>query len=188
MNVINTKRLILREWEDKDLEPFARLNQDQKILEFLPSALTFEESTGWINRIKEHFKEYGFGLWAATLITGDHGLHRAGTRFIGYIGLNIPAFEAHFTPCVEIGWRLASEYWGYGYATEGAQAVLKYAFDELRLREVVSFTVPANTRSIRVMEKLGMKRDTSGDFRHPKLPLDHPLSWHVLYRVKHEKS
>jgi RimJ/RimL family protein N-acetyltransferase len=175
MNIIQTNRLILREWKDKDLEAFARLNQDPKVLEFLSAPLTFEESADWIKRINQHFKEHGFGLWAATLTTGE---------FIGYIGLNVPAFAAHFTPCVEIGWRLASAFWEKGYATEGAQAVLEYGFNQLGLKEIVSFTVPANTRSIRIMEKIGMKRDLSGDFHHPKLPKDHRLSLHVLYRAK----
>lgn len=177
MNTIKTKRLILREWNDKDLETFVKINQDPKVLEFLPGSLTREQCAEWIERINQHFKEHGFGLWAATLKTGE---------FIGYIGLNIPAFEAHFTPCVEIGWRLAAEYWGKGYSTEGAQAIVEYGFTKLGLKEIVAFTVPANIRSIRVMEKIGMKRDLSGDFHHPKLPKDHRLSLHVLYRVQNK--
>lgn len=178
MNIIETPRLVLRDWEEEDLMPFASLNQDHKVLEFLPGALTVEESAAWINKLKEDCKEHGFGLWAATLKTGE---------FIGYIGLNVPAFKANFTPCIEIGWRLAPLYWGQGLAAEGARAALRYAFDELKLAEVVSFTVPENKRSIRVMEKIGMQRDLSGDFNHPKLPLDHPLSRHILYRIKNEK-
>lgn len=178
MNTIRTTRLILRLWEDKDLEPFTHLNQDPKVLEFLPGSLTFDECAQWVKRINQHFEEHGFGLWAAMLKTGE---------FIGYIGLNVPSFDAHFTPCVEIGWRLASEYWGKGYATEGARAVLRYGFNSLDLKEIVAFTVPANIRSIRVMEKIGMKRDLSGDFHHPTLSKDHPLSLHVLYRIQNQK-
>ena len=175
MSLIKTKRLILREWDEKDLRSFARLNQDPRVLEFLPAPLTFQESAEWLKRINQHFREHGFGQWAVILNTGE---------FIGYIGLNIPTFTAHFTPCVEISWRLSSKHWGKGYATEGALAVLEYAFSELGLKEIVSLAVPANKRSIRVMEKIGMKRDLSGDFHHPNLPREHPLSLHVLYRLK----
>lgn len=175
MNIIETKRLILREWEDKDIELFARINQDPQVLEFLPGPLSKEESSSWVNKINESCKENEFGLWAATLKTGE---------LIGYIGLNIPSFKASFTPCVEIGWRLGSAFWGKGYATEGARAVLEYGFTQLKLKEIVAFTVPANIRSIRIMEKIGMKRDLNSDFYHPNLPKDHPLSLHVLYRIK----
>lgn len=176
MTIIETERLILREWQNEDLPAFSRINQDPQVLEFLPAPLTVQETADWIKRIQQHFKEHSYGLYAATLkSTGE---------LIGYIGLNIPAFESHFTPCVEIGWRLASEHWGYGYATEGAKAVLEYGFDRAELKEIVSFTVPANQRSIAVMEKIGMSRNESDDFRHPKLPLDHPLSLHVLYRIQ----
>ena len=176
MNKIETSRLILREWRDQDLQEFAGINQDAKVLEFLPAPLSAQESAEWINRIKKHFIDHGFGLWAAEL--KDSG------ELIGYAGLSIPSFEAHFTPCVEIGWRLASKYWGRGYATEAAKKVLEIGFTEFGLKEVVSFTVPANMRSIRVMEKIGMSRDVAGDFYHPKLPRDHALALHVLYRKK----
>lgn len=187
MNIIETKRLILREWEDKDIEPFARINQDPRVLEFLLRPLSKEESSAWIKKINESCKENRFGLWAATLKTGDPSLKHAGTRLIGFIGLNIPTFKAHFIPCVEIGWRLGSQFWGHGYATEGARAILEYAFEQLYLKEIVAFTVPANTHSIRVMEKIGMKRDYAADFHHPNLPKDHPLSLHVFYRIRNEK-
>jgi ribosomal-protein-alanine N-acetyltransferase len=96
-------------------------------------------------------------------------------------------FQAHFTPCVEIGWRLAREYWGHGYATEGARASLRFAFETLRLDEVVSFTVPANRRSRRVMERLGMTHNPADDFEHPDVPPGHPIRPHVLYRLRREK-
>lgn len=176
MKKIITKRLILREWMDSDVDPFTQINQDPKVLEFLPAACTKKEVENWIHEIKQHFAIHGFGLWAATLKNSG--------ELIGFVGLNVPAFDAHFTPCVEIGWRLGSAYWGQGYATEAAKAVLKLAFDEIGLNEVVSFTVPENIRSIKVMEKIDMIRDLRGDFKHPKLPTDHRLSLHVLYRIK----
>ncbi len=106
-----------------------------------------------------------------------------GVPFIGYVGLSVPAFDAHFTPCVEIGWRLAKEHWGHGYASEAAAASLRFAFEQLKLKQIVSFTVPLNRRSIRVMERIGMARDRAGDFEHPRLSPGHPLRRHVLYRI-----
>ncbi|HEY4776568.1 MAG TPA: GNAT family N-acetyltransferase, partial [Candidatus Acidoferrales bacterium] len=124
----------------------------------------------------EHFKKHGFGLFAAEL--------RKDQTFIGFVGVAVPSFKAHFTPCVEIGWRLSADYWGRGLATEGATAVVKYAFEDLALDALVSFTVPKNIRSRRVMEKIGMTRDASDDFDHPDLPERHPLRRHVLYRLR----
>jgi RimJ/RimL family protein N-acetyltransferase len=179
MNIIETERLILRTWEDKDIEPMAAIDQDPKVCEYLPGIGNRAATEAGIQRIIKHYAEHGFSLYAVELKTTH--------EFIGFLGLMIPSFEAHFTPAVEIGWRLASHHWGHGFATEGAKAVLKYAFNQLKLKEIVSFTVPANIRSIRVMEKIGMNRDLSGNFHHPKLPLNHPLSLHVLYRIKNEK-
>jgi ribosomal-protein-alanine N-acetyltransferase len=173
---IETSRLILRKWQEQDLKAFSDINQDPKVLEFLLASRSIQETAEWIDQIKKHFIDHGFGLWAVVL--KDTG------ELIGYAGLNIPSFEAHFTPCVEIGWRLASRHWAKGYATEAARKVLEVGFAELGLKEIVSFTVPANMRSIRVMEKIGMSRDLSGDFYHPKLPRDHALALHVLYRRK----
>lgn len=152
------------------------INRDEAAMEFLPGLLSREESDGLADRIQAHFDEYGFGQWAAEL--------REGAQFIGAIGLSIPRFNPEFPPCVEIGWRLASRHWGKGLATEGARAVVRYAFETLALPELVSFTVPANTRSRRVMEKLGMTHDELDDFDHPLLPEEHPLRRHVLYRLK----
>lgn len=149
-------------------------------MEFFPGTLSREESDLLANRIEAHFEQHGFGPYAAELVE-----ERA---FIGYIGLAIPAFQAHFTsprrPCVEIAWRLAAEYWGRGLATEGARTVVEQAFGELGLSELVSFTVPGNVRSRRVMEKLGMTHDPAEDFDHPDLPAGHPLRRHVLYRLR----
>jgi len=172
---LQTDRLYLRHWRASDREPFAALNADPRVMEHFPAPLSREESDALAARIESHFEQHGFGLWAVEIV--------GAAPFAGFIGLSIPRFEAHFTPCVEIGWRLASEYWGYGYATEGARAVLAFGFEQLQLAEIVSFTVPDNLRSRRVMERLGMIRIPADDFDHPVLPKGHPLRRHVLYRL-----
>jgi RimJ/RimL family protein N-acetyltransferase len=174
--VLETERLKLRTWRQEDREPFARMNADPRVMEFFPGVLARTESDAGADRIEAHFKRHGFGWFAVEL--------RGSGEFIGFTGLAVPSFEAHFTPCVEIGWRLLREHWGLGYATEGAGAALQYGFETLRISEIVSFTVPANLRSRRVMEKLGMKHDPDGDFEHPGLPEGHPLRRHVLYRTR----
>ena len=176
---METERLLLRRWRPEDREPFAAMNADPRVTEFLGGCLSREGSDQIADRIEAHFAKYAFGLYAADLkSTGE---------FIGYVGLAVPGFEAHFTPCVEIGWRLATPYWNLGLATEGARAVLDYAFSTVGLNEVVSFTVPANVRSRRVMEKLGLTHNPSDDFDHPRLPPDHPLRRHVLYRIRNPR-
>ncbi|MBP7710100.1 MAG: GNAT family N-acetyltransferase [Rickettsiales bacterium] len=172
---IITDRLILRLWRKEDAAAFAAINQDAKVIEFLRGPLSLEDCQDFISHANAHFAKHGFGLWAATL--------RETGEVIGFVGLNVPDFESHFTPCVEIGWRLASQHWGKGYATEAAKAALEIGFKNFDLKEIVAFTVPQNLRSIAVMEKLKMKRDLAGDFAHPKLALDHPLSQHILYRI-----
>ena len=174
--MIETSRLLLRRWRDTDLEPFRRMNADPRVMEFFAKPLSALESDELAARIEAHFVRHGFGLFAAEV--------RETSEFAGFIGLSRPAFEAHFTPCVEIGWRLDPAFWNRGLATEGAQAVLTYGFEILALREIVSFTVPANLPSRRVMEKLGMQRNPADDFDHPRLPEGHPLRRHVLYRKK----
>lgn len=178
--MIETGRLLLRNWQKCDREPFARMNSDPRVMEFMPGCLSSAESDLLADRIERHFREHGFGLYAVEL--------RQERQFIGFAGLAIPAFEAHFTPCVEIGWRLSADSWGGGLATEGAKAIVRHAFDVLGLDSIVSFTVPANTRSIRVMEKIGMTRDPSEDFDHPNLPEGHPLRRHVLYRLRRDSA
>ena len=173
--MVETERLRLREWRDEDLEPFARMNADPRVMEFFPSLLTPEETAAGMERAREHWARHGFGWWAAELKeTGE---------FIGFLGLAVPGFEAHFTPCVEIGWRLAAEQWGRGLATEGARASLRYGFEELGLKEIVSFTTVSNVRSRRVMEKIGMTRNPADDFEHPGIAEGNPLRRHVLYRI-----
>ncbi|HYL34700.1 MAG TPA: GNAT family N-acetyltransferase [Bryobacteraceae bacterium] len=175
MIVSQTERLILRRWLPSDRQPFARMNADARVMEHFPGVLSHEESGQGVDRIEMHFERHGFGLCATEL--------RETRAFIGFIGPAVPSFQAHFTPCVEIGWRLAADYWGRGLATEGAREMVRYAFEDLGLEELVSMTVPANVRSRRVMEKLGMARDPSDDFDHPDLPAGHPLRRHVLYRL-----
>jgi RimJ/RimL family protein N-acetyltransferase len=174
MQHIETERLILRRWRPEDFPVFAAMNADARVCEFFTGTLSEEQSKAFADRIEQHFSTYGFGLWAAEV--------KDGAACIGYVGLSIPRFDAHFTPCVEIGWRLAHEHWGKGYATEGAKAALRHGFDVVKLPQIVSFTVPDNIRSRAVMEKLGMTRDPADDFDHPNIAEHHPLRRHVLYR------
>lgn len=171
-----TERLILRKWREEDTVSFCAINNDPKVIEFLRGAMSLKECKNFIAKTNLRIEKWGFGLWSVAL-KGDE-------ESIGFVGLNCPDFESHFTPCVEIGWRLASRHWGKGYAVEAAKASLKIGFENFDLKEIVAFTVPKNLRSISVMEKIGMKRDFAGDFNHPKLPLDHHLSRHILYRVQ----
>jgi len=172
---LSTERLHLRAWRPEDREPFAALNADPVVMEHYPSMLTREESDALADRIEARFAEHGWGLWAVEIVdTGE---------FTGYVGLSPQTWEAHFTPAVEVGWRLAHAYWGRGYAPEGARAALDYAFDVIGLDEVVSFTTVANLRSQRVMQKIGMTHDPADDFDHPALPEGHPQRPHVLYRI-----
>jgi RimJ/RimL family protein N-acetyltransferase len=170
---LETPRLWLRRWRTDDLSAFAALNADPEVMEHFPSTLSQEETTQAMGWVKNHFETHGYGLWAVE-IPGR-------APFIGFIGLAVPSFETSFTPCVEIGWRLARAWWGQGLATEGARAALAYGFESLDLNEIVSFTVPGNVRSRRVMEKLGMRY--SEDFKHPRIEVGHPLRRHVLYRL-----
>jgi RimJ/RimL family protein N-acetyltransferase len=170
-----TARLILRHWRQSDRESFARMNADPRVMEHMPHVLSKPDSDALADRIEVYFRQHGFGLCAVEL--------RRDGSFIGFIGLNVPSFDAPFTPCVEIGWRLAADCWGQGLATEGANAIVRYGFETLGLDELVSFTVPANARSLRVMGKLGMTNDPADDFDHPRLPPGHPLRRHVLYRL-----
>jgi RimJ/RimL family protein N-acetyltransferase len=173
--MLETERLLLREWRDEDREPFVRMNAGPRVMEFFPATLTAAETDAMLERMRANFERRGFGWWAAEL--------KESGAFIGFIGLAVPYFEAHFTPCVEIGWRLAAEYWGRGLATEGARATLRYGFEQLGLSEIVSFTSTQNVRSRRVMEKLGMTRNPADDFDHPRIAEGHPLRRHVLYRL-----
>jgi RimJ/RimL family protein N-acetyltransferase len=172
---LRTERLLLRAWRPSDLEAFAELNADPEVMEHFPAPLDRAESDAAARRIDAHFAVHGFGLWAVEA----PGI----AEFAGFVGLAVPSFEAAFTPCVEVGWRLARRHWGRGYATEGARAALAFGFERRGLEEIVSFTAAPNLRSRRVMERLGMSRSAADDFDHPRLPEGHPLRRHVLYRL-----
>jgi len=175
---ISTSRLLLRGWRDADRAPFTAMNADPAVMEHFPAVLDGAASDALVDRFLEHWAAHGFGIWAAE--------RRSDAQFIGYAGLYMPSFEAHFTPAVEVGWRLAHEAWGHGYATEAGEAALRFGFEQARLGEIVSFTVPANERSWRVMERIGMRRDPAGDFDHPRISPGHRLRRHVLYRLGRE--
>jgi len=168
-------RVRLRRWRDEDRAPFAAMNADPRVMEFFPRTLERTESDALVDRIEAHFGRYDFGLWAVEV----PGV----APFIGFTGLHFAQFSAPFTPCVEIGWRLAYGYWGYGYATEAARLALAHGFSALALAEIVSFTSVTHLRSRAVMERLGMRRDPADDFDRPALPEGHPLRRHVLYRL-----
>ena len=172
---IDTARLRLRSWRDDDRPAFAELNADLRVMEYLHDVLSREESDAMVDRIEAHFELHGFGLWAVE--------SRETARLSGFVGLSIPRFEAHFTPCVEVGWRLAHRDWGQGFATEAATAALSFGFERLDLDEIVSFTVPRNLRSRRVMERIGMTHEPADDFDHPMFDTSHRLCRHVLYRA-----
>ncbi|MBX7197116.1 MAG: GNAT family N-acetyltransferase, partial [Sandaracinaceae bacterium] len=176
-----TARLVLRDWTDDDLAPFAALNADPRVMEHLVARLTREQSDALAARIRRDLARRGVGLFAV------HEQSAAGPTFRGFVGVSIPTFEAPFLPAVEIGWRLTVDAWGRGLATEAARAVISYAW-ALGLDELVSFTSPQNARSVRVMEKLGMTRDRAADFEHPRVPAGHPLRPHVLYRLARPKA
>jgi RimJ/RimL family protein N-acetyltransferase len=171
-----TERLLLRRWREEDRAPFAALNADPAVMEHFPAPLDRAASDAFVDRIVAQHDQHGWGLWA--LEVRDTG------RFIGFTGLAAPRFEAHFTPAVEVGWRLAREAWGFGYATEAAGAATAAGFRELGLDEIVSFTAVGNTRSRAVMRRIGMTHDAADDFDHPALPDGHPLRRHVLYRLR----
>jgi RimJ/RimL family protein N-acetyltransferase len=172
---IMTERLLLRRWTEADRAPFAALCADPEVMEHFPAPLTPSQADALVDRIEAGFDEHGFGLWALEV--------RESGEFIGFTGLAVPWFDAHFTPAVEVGWRLARRAWGYGYATEAARAALAHGFGEAGLVEIVSMTTPRNTRSQAVMRRLGMSRDPAEDFDHPQLPAGHPVRRHVLYRL-----
>ena len=178
MTELRTERLVLREWRDADLEPFAELNADKRVMEHMPIRLSREQSDAMAARLRAHFTQHGFGLYAVE-VPGRFA-------FAGYVGLLRVGFAAHFTPAVEIGWRLAHAAWGQGYATEGAREVLTYGFEQQGLAEIVSFTIAANQRSWHVMEKLGMTHRPEDDFDHPLLPRQSRLCRHVLYRKRRD--
>jgi ribosomal-protein-alanine N-acetyltransferase len=169
--LFQTPRLGFRLWRKSDTKPFIALNRDPDVRRYFPQTLTAAQSKLSIRRFQQHHRDCGYGLYAIDYLPED--------VFIGFIGFNHTTFEADFTPCVEIGWRLTKAYWGKGLATEGAKACLQYGFSQLGFRVVYSFAAIANVPSIRVMQKVGMRQ--VGTFMHPRLPEHHPLQEHVLY-------
>ncbi|RRR99881.1 N-acetyltransferase [Aquabacterium soli] len=171
---IETGRLLLRQWRSCDFPAFAQMNADEEVMRFFPARLSEQESNAMAQRCSDLIEQRGWGFWAVQ--------ERSSHSFIGFIGLHVPTADLPFSPCVEIGWRLARHSWGKGLATEGASAVLAFAFNELSLPEVVAFTTLSNERSVRVMKRLGMQKDEL-TFQHPSLPEGHPMREHCLYRA-----
>lgn len=172
---LESARLVMRQWRNDDLPAFAEMCADPQVMRYFPEPLSRLESAAMIGRMRGHFAELGFGLWALERKdTGD---------FIGFTGLMVVGFDAHFTPAVEIAWRLAREHWGLGFASEAAWTALRCGFEQLELDEIVSLTAANNEPSQKVMQAIGMQRNQGDDFEHPNLPHDHPLQPHVLYRI-----
>lgn len=172
-SILTTDRLRLRPWRESDLEPFAAMNADPRVMAHFPFVPTRDQSDAMARRIMAKMASQEWGLWAVEVVGGE--------PFIGFTGLAVPTFESAFTPCTEVGWRLARGAWGRGYATEAARAALAFGFEELGLLEIVSFTAVSNLRSSAVMERLGMQRDA--EFDHPGIAEGNPVRRHVLYRI-----
>ncbi len=172
---LETPRLLLRQWREEDFAPFAALNGDPETMRYFPARLTRAESDDFAERAGLVIALRGWGLWAVEV--------KEGPEFVGFVGLNELDFDAPFTPAVEVGWRLAREHWGNGYATEAARAALDFGFNQLALEEIVSMTTALNARSRRVMKRLGMVREPADDFDHPNIPAGR-LRRHVLYRLR----
>lgn len=177
--VLQTDRLLLRQWKPQDLAPFARLNADPEVMRYFVNPLNREQSDALAQRCISLIEENGWGFWALEL--------RETAQFLGFSGLHSPEYALPFSPCIEIGWRLAKEYWGHGYATEAANRVLTFAFETLQITQVVSFTSLLNTRSQSVMQRVGMV-NAGQNFKHPLLPEEHPLAEHVLYKKTRQQT
>ena len=177
--ILRSQRLILRPWRESDLPQIARMHADPRVMEFMPACLDRAASDAMVARLQAAIETRGYGFWAVE-VSGS-------AEFIGFVGLNQPSFAAAFTPCVEVGWRLAHEYWGRGYATEAAREALRFGFQDLALPEIVSFTAAINERSWRVMRRLGMHHYQAEDFDHPAVPEGDRLRRHVLYRLSRER-
>jgi ribosomal-protein-alanine N-acetyltransferase len=172
---LHTERLLLRRWNDEDRVPFAAINSDPEVMRYRFAPLRRQESDHLIDEIEACFDERGFGLWAVE--------RRHDRRLLGFTGLAVSDFDAPFCPAIDIGWTLAQDAWGYGYATEAATASLDYAFGELQLSEVVAHTTNQNEPSQAVMRRLGMTHDPADDFDGPWYPVGHPRRRFVLYRI-----
>lgn len=179
MTTFETNRLIMRPFEVSDFEPFAALNRDPMVMEHFLAPLTDDESQTFMNAINREHDARGYGLWA--LERKDTG------AFIGFTGLHHHDGPTPPFPCVEVGWRLAVDAWGNGFATEAGLRALDHGFDAAGLEEIVSFTIPANTRSRAVMDRIGLTHDPTRDFDHPRVPIGHPQRRHVLYRITRDE-
>ena len=171
----DTDRLRLRQWRESDCTPFAAMATDPQVMEFLLPLPTRTDCDALVERIKARIAENGWGFWAVE--------RKATGEFIGFTGLNVPLATLPFSPCVEIGWRLARHTWGQGFATEAARGALQVGFERLGFEEIVAFTAVGNLRSAAVMERIGMREDVAGAFDHPVVPEGHPLRRHRLYRI-----
>ena len=178
--MLETNRLILRPWRDSDVAEFAALNADPEVMRYFPAPMTRAQSDALADRIRTDMAARGWGLWAVEIVDG--------APFIGFVGLNLAVFEAHFTPAVEVGWRLARTAWGHGYATEAARAAVTHGFETVGCDEIVSLTGRINAPSRRVMERLGMTHDPGDDFEHPNVAPGSPLRQHVLYRLRYSAA
>lgn len=172
---LRTERLLLRRWRAEDLESFAAINADERVMEHSLGPLTRARTEALMERFEASFERQGYGMWAVE-ISGERTL-------AGFVGITDVEIDVPFAPAVELGWRLARECWGRGLASEAAGAAVVFAFDRLELAELVAYTAAINARSRRLMERLGMTREQEGDFRHPAIPREHRLSEHVLYRL-----
>jgi RimJ/RimL family protein N-acetyltransferase len=178
--LLRTPRLLLRPWRDEDIAAFAEMSADPVVMEYLlPLSDRGLSAESWVARARAHWDEHAFGQWVVELPGVAY--------FIGVVGLGVVSYQAPFTPAVEVAWRLTRPYWGRGYATEAAGAAVDYGFGKLGLSEIVALTVPANQRSRRVMEHLGMTRSPEDDFDHPRVPKGR-LKRHVLYRLSDPKA
>lgn len=178
---LETKRLILRQWQPEDFAIFAQMNADSDVMQYFPKVLSKQTSDVIANKCQQLIKDNGWGFWAVSL-QGDLAKN---DKFIGMVGLNEVHEDMPFAPGVEIGWRLHKDYWRYGYALEAARASLRFAFEVLELDEVVAFTAVINEPSQRLMQRLGMS-NTQQNFEHPMLSANHPLAPHVLYKISRE--
>lgn len=172
---LETPRLTLRPWRDRDRAPFARMSADPQVMAHLLPFASPEAVDAWIDRQQAHLRTHGFCFWAVE--------SKADGAFLGAAGLLRVGYEAHFTPAVEVGWRLDRRVWGQGYAPEAAACAIRFGFEHVELPEIVANTVPANRNSRRVMEKLGMSHTAADDFDHPLVPIEHPLRRQLLYRL-----
>ena len=175
---METQRIILRQWKDEDYPKFAALNADLSVMEFFPKPLIHQESDDMADKIRSLLEQRGWGFWALEL--------KGNGEFIGFTGLHIPTAKLPFSPCVEVGWRFAKRYWGFGYASEAASEALRFAFNSLKLDEVVSFATLRNLRSQSVMRKIGMA-NINQNFLHPDIDSDSLLSEHVLFKINRSR-